>query len=144
VRRQINLARRIATDLWDSEEYQVLSPKNTEATVVEIIFMVVVFRARGDESTMREIYISGMALEGKPVERIATAKWNVDVKRVREGILDILRSVSTSKESLSLMILLCSVPGKIVLRLQGLLDQNKSRVGHAAIQSSTFKIQRHR
>lgn len=102
LRRQIGLARRIASWLGkNSEDYELLprGPGDME-TKIDRVFMIVLFRSRHRchaERLVQRIngsgvmYVSGTRWDGQPAARIAVSNWAVDVERdgeLVEGVLD--------------------------------------------------------
>ncbi|KAK5126332.1 hypothetical protein LTR85_010568 [Meristemomyces frigidus] len=104
--RQIRLSRGIANFISESEHYDLL-PEAHRKTTTDVrfrqIYIVVLFRARGDElnkvlvqriNATRKLYISGTQWNGKPAARFAVANWQVNVERDLKLIKEVLLEVS--------------------------------------------------
>lgn len=113
LQRQITLARRIASYLFEHEYFDLL-PRSPERCWLEIeqdIFIIVLFRAKDDtfnkslvsriNSTSR-IYVSGTTWLDNPATRIAVANWQADPERdfkiVQSVIEDIVLDWQMSRE----------------------------------------------
>jgi glutamate/tyrosine decarboxylase-like PLP-dependent enzyme len=106
LRRQIKLARRVVSYLWESAIYQVLPEGRSKAEMVDKTFIVVLFRARNDRlngdlvhriNEGRKIYVSGTSWDGRPAARIAIANWGVDVESDYRIIHDVLQGVAKGR-----------------------------------------------
>lgn len=113
LQKQITLARRIASYLFEHEYFDLL-PRSPERCWLEIeqdIFIIVLFRAKDDtfnkslvsriNSTSR-IYVSGTTWLDHPATRIAVANWQADPERdfkiVQSVIEDIVLDWQMSRE----------------------------------------------
>lgn len=103
LKRQIRLARKVVSDLWDSETYQVLPESRSKSELVEKTFVVILFRANDqilNTDLVRringagKIYVSGTAWDGRPAVRLAIAKADVEVETDHKMICDLLEEVA--------------------------------------------------
>ncbi|KAM0717526.1 hypothetical protein Q7P37_007378 [Cladosporium fusiforme] len=106
LRRQIDLARAIASHIAQSDGFELLplDSSSFEERLAQV-YMIVIFRAKDTElnnqlvkriNASRKIYVSGTQWGGKPAARFAVANWGVDVEQdldAVEGVLDDLLKI---------------------------------------------------
>ena len=104
VRRQVDLARKIAAYLYDSEDYDVYqaSPDMSREDVLASVFVIVLFRAKNDSinemlvksiNETRSIYVSGTKWQGKAAARFAISNWKCDPDRDFPVVKEVLERV---------------------------------------------------
>jgi glutamate/tyrosine decarboxylase-like PLP-dependent enzyme len=100
--RQVRLARAVAFYIQSHEEYELLPPCDDRQASIDLIFIIVLFRARKSElnvelvrriNSTSKIYVSGTMWDGRPASRIAISNWQVDVDRDLNIITAVLESV---------------------------------------------------
>lgn len=103
LQRQITLARRIASYLFDHELFELLpgSLKNWHE-IEQDIFIIVLFRAKDDAfnnslvsriNSSSRIYVSGTMWLERPATRIAIANWQADPERDIKVIQSVIEDV---------------------------------------------------
>ncbi|OCL04306.1 PLP-dependent transferase [Glonium stellatum] len=104
LKRQINLARSIASFVLSSSDYELL-PQLSKPTeeVLATIYIIVLFGAKDEElnknlvqmiNATSKVYVSGTAWNGKPACRFAVSNWKVEVARDLSLIKNVLESVA--------------------------------------------------
>ncbi|QDS77956.1 hypothetical protein FKW77_001641 [Venturia effusa] len=111
--RQVLLARRIASFLWNHEGYEILPAMYlSKEEMLHNIYMVVMFRAKDtafNEVLVQKvkdtgkIYISSTTFEGKPASRIAISNWQVEVDRDFELVKEVLEQVYKASSEMALV-----------------------------------------
>ncbi|EEP76160.1 conserved hypothetical protein [Uncinocarpus reesii 1704] len=100
--KQIRLARRIATWIFDQPEYAVLPRVSSKDELLENTFMVVLFSANNDDlnaelvnkiNSTSQIYVSGTSWDGRPACRIAISNYKVDVERDFARVMGVLQNL---------------------------------------------------
>lgn len=112
--RQVELARGIASYVWDHPSYELLPKlqgRDDKQAVLETVFMLLIFRAKDpklNDKLLQKIngtnrmYGSGIVWEGQPAIRLAIANWAVDVKRdlaIVKGVLDTIAGATCTAHS---------------------------------------------
>ncbi|KAK4168862.1 pyridoxal phosphate-dependent transferase [Cladorrhinum sp. PSN259] len=103
--RMVQLARRIAADIRDSEHYEWLPSKDAPP---ESTFTIVLFRAKDEAlnevlveriNASGKMYVSGTSWDGKKAVRLAVSTWRVDVERDAELVQKVLVSIAEDRDS---------------------------------------------
>lgn len=99
LRRQIQLARKVATYLLNHPAFELL-PKNSDP--ISDVFIIVLFRAKDPLlnnilvkkiNASNRIYVSGTEWDGVPATRMAVSNWRADPDRDSEVIIAVLEGV---------------------------------------------------
>jgi glutamate/tyrosine decarboxylase-like PLP-dependent enzyme len=103
VKRQIDLARRIAVDLWNHPGYELLPLTADIDELLTHTFVIVLFRAK--DATVNDtlldkikatgkMYVSGTIWDGRPAVRIAVSNWQADPVRDSDIVREVLESIA--------------------------------------------------
>jgi glutamate/tyrosine decarboxylase-like PLP-dependent enzyme len=104
--RQIRLARRVSSWLFDHPKYTLLPASLSKDNALPKTFMIVLFGAVDDALNKRlaeeinstsKIFVSGTVWEGRAACRIAIANWMVDEQRDFDIITEVLENVATER-----------------------------------------------
>jgi glutamate/tyrosine decarboxylase-like PLP-dependent enzyme len=102
VKRQVDLARRIALYLWNHPGYELLPESADLEDTLTHTFMIVLFRAKDaavNDSLVNKIkatgkmYVSGTIWDGRPAVRVAVSNWQADPVRDGDLVREVLESL---------------------------------------------------
>lgn len=100
--RMVDLARKIAAFIRDSDKYDLLPDGGTTDDIVECTHIVVLFKAKNPKlnevlvekiNETRRMFVSPTKWKGENAVRIAVGSWKVDVEEDLAAVKSVLNSL---------------------------------------------------